>query len=76
MKAAVVNHLSPKKLLNTKWTAVTPVNREKHFLVTAVRRDAFQHPVTVTLEAVHTRHETDMHWRELRDAGRWKAGWL
>jgi hypothetical protein len=25
------NPLSPKKLLMTKWTAVTPRNREKHF---------------------------------------------
>lgn len=28
--------LSSKKLLQTKWTAVTPRNKEKHFLVTKV----------------------------------------
>ena len=27
---------SAKKLLLSKWTAVTPVNREKHFLVVKV----------------------------------------
>ena len=30
------NALSPKKLLHTKWTAVAPRNKEKHFLVTKV----------------------------------------
>ena len=30
------NRLSPKKLLLTKWTAVKPRNREKHFVVTRV----------------------------------------
>jgi hypothetical protein len=31
------NRLSPKKLLLSKWTAVQPLNREKHFVV--VRRE-------------------------------------
>lgn len=25
---------NPKKLLNSKWTAVTPTHKENHFLVT------------------------------------------
>ena len=29
-----MNPLNPKKLLNSKWTAVKPRNKEKHFLVT------------------------------------------
>jgi hypothetical protein len=39
-----MNTLHPKKLLLTKWTAVQPVARQKHFVVTKVieseRRDA------------------------------------
>ena len=31
-----MNALNPKKLLNSKWTSVNPVNKEKHFLVTEV----------------------------------------
>jgi hypothetical protein len=27
-----MNNINPKKLLNSKWTAVTPVNKEKHFM--------------------------------------------
>jgi hypothetical protein len=31
-----MNSLHPKKLLLTKWTAVRPVDRQKHFIVTKV----------------------------------------
>ena len=30
----------PKKLANSKWTAVLPQQREKHFIVVAVELDA------------------------------------
>ena len=29
-----MNKISSKKLLNTKWTAVTPSSKERHFLIT------------------------------------------
>ena len=31
-----MNKLSPKKLLLTKWTAVKPIAKQKHFLVSKV----------------------------------------
>ena len=31
-----MNPLNPKKLLLTKWTSVTPVAKQKHFLVSRV----------------------------------------
>jgi len=31
-----MNPLNPKKLLLTKWTAVTPLAKQKHFLVSKV----------------------------------------
>jgi hypothetical protein len=31
-----MNPLNPKKLLQTKWTAVKPVAKQKHFLVSRV----------------------------------------
>ena len=37
-----MNRVSPKKLLHSKWTAVEPRNREKHFLVTRVITDGAQ----------------------------------
>ncbi|WP_345778761.1 TIGR02450 family Trp-rich protein [Shewanella sp. Isolate7] len=34
-----MNRLHPKKLLQSKWTKVTPQAREKHFMVTEVDYD-------------------------------------
>ena len=72
---AGVNRISPGKLLHSKWTAVAPTNKEKHFIVTAVHSDANGVPQTCTLEAVHSGRESELDWRELRDNGRWQIGW-
>lgn len=72
---ALMNRVSPKKLLNTKWTAARPQNKEKHFLVTAVHSDEAGLPQKVTIEAVYSNRETELDWRELQDAGRWLPGW-
>lgn len=71
------NPLSPKKLLLTKWTAVQPVNREKHFVVVRVIEPEppavrIEH---VELQAVHSGRVRLLHWRELTDAGVWRQGW-
>ena len=72
------NPLSPKKLLLTKWTAVTPRNREKHFAVVRVIEP--EPPSTrveqVELEAVHSRQVYLLHWRELTDASLGRQGWV
>ncbi|PHX31168.1 hypothetical protein AO354_03220 [Pseudomonas syringae pv. syringae] len=34
-----MNQINPRKLLLSKWTAATPLNREKHFLVTELFKD-------------------------------------
>jgi len=39
LKGAALNKINPKKLLNSKWTAVEPKKREKHFMVTEVEFD-------------------------------------
>jgi len=72
------NRLSPKKLLLTKWTAVTPVHKEKHFVVTRVVLP--EPPATriddVELEAVHSRRSVLLRWRDLTDGSRWRQGWV
>jgi tryptophan-rich hypothetical protein len=68
--------VNPKKLLHSKWTAVQPVNKEKHFLVTEVQTDANEVPQTCTLQAVHSGAERTLHWREFKDASRWLQGWI
>lgn len=71
------NDLRPNKLLNSKWTAVTPANKEKHFLVVklcppATPDEAVTH---VVLEAVHTRRVQTLPWRALQDRALWHQGW-
>ena len=69
--------LSPAKLRLSKWTAVSPSRREKHWLVVAVHAPvppALQ-PEFVDLEAVHSRRVVTLPWRALTDPARWLQGW-
>ncbi len=72
------NPLSPKKLLMTKWTAVKPPNREKHFVVARViePEPPSRRVEQVELEAVHSKQVYLLHWRELTDATLWRQGWV
>jgi tryptophan-rich hypothetical protein len=72
------NPLSPKKLLLSKWTAVSPTDREKHFVVTRV---VVPDPPTVRIEwveieAVHSGRSSMLRWRDLADGSRWRQGWV
>ena len=76
--ARTKSRVSPKKLLLSKWTAVTPLDKEKHFVVIrviepelpAVRIDQ------VEIEAIHSRRTFLLPWRELTDSGQWRQGWV
>ena len=69
-----VNH---RKLPNSKWTAVRPVNREKHFLVLDWVRDEDEVPTDeIHIEAVLTKVIRRIYWRELEDSAIWRIGWL
>lgn len=70
--------LSPKKLLHTKWTAVEPRNKEKHFIVTKViePEPPGSPVVSVEIEAVFSKQARIIAWRELTDAARWRRGWV
>ena len=72
---ADMNRVNPKKLLHSKWTAVEPRDREKHFVVTDVQRDEAERITLCVLEAVHSKREIEIDWRKLRDPARWKIGW-
>jgi tryptophan-rich hypothetical protein len=78
MKRPASNVLSPKKLLRTKWTAVEPRNKEKHFLVArVVEPEPPGSPiVSVEIEAVHSKRVRIIPWRELTDAAQWRCGWV
>lgn len=69
------HQINPEKLALSKWTAVAPLNREKHFMVTSVVRDEAERVCGCILEAVMTRREQQVDWRVLKDATRWQPGW-
>jgi len=70
-----LTRLNPRKLLHSKWTAVRPVNRERHFMVTRVRFDEEDRVEECVLEAVTTGREQSIDWRSLRQADDWLQGW-
>ena len=69
------NQINPRKLLHSKWTAVEPMEREKHFLVTDVEFDEEGVVIHCELEAVISHNLYPINWRDLKDASRWKQGW-
>ena len=73
-----INALSPKKLLHTKWTALVPRDKEKHFLVTKVIEPLppGSPVVSIEIEAVHSKRVRVIAWRELKDALQWRRGWV
>lgn len=73
-----MNPVHPKKLLLSKWTAVQPVDREKHFLVARLLLpdDPAAPLVWVELEAVYSGSRRTLAWRELKDVTRWRQGWV
>lgn len=72
------NPLSPKKLLLSKWTAVHPIQKQKHFLVSKVILTEPPDGVIelVEIEAVLTKQAQCIPWRELTDPHVWKQGWV
>lgn len=71
-----MNKLSPKKLLNSKWTAVKPLNKEKHFLITEVEYDEDGVVIHCQLEAILSTRNTAIAWRDLKDSSQWIQGWV
>jgi len=70
-----MNKVSPKALLNSKWTKVKVENKEKHFIITKVEFDEDKKVVLCVIEAVMSRNEYEINWRDLKDSQCWKTGW-
>ncbi len=66
-----------KKLLHSKWTAVSPKNKEKHFSVIKILKnvDDPQLIESVTLEAVMTGRSFKLKPQDLKDTELWLEGW-
>ena len=70
-----MNKINPKKLLDSKWTAVTPCHKEKHFMVTEVEFDEEGIVVSCSIEAVMSKRSIPINWHDLKDDTNWLHGW-
>jgi tryptophan-rich hypothetical protein len=70
-----MNHLNPRKLLLSKWTAASPQNREKHFLVTELFCDEEGTVLEIELQAVMTKRSQTLAWQTLQNDQHWQMGW-
>lgn len=77
MPTKIKAKINPKKLLLSKWTAVTPRNKEKHFIVTKLLLP--ENPLAplefIELEAVYSKRVHVLPWRALNDTDTWRPGW-
>ena len=71
-----MNPISPKKLLNSKWTAVNPQNKEKHFVITDVEFDEDSNVIRCVNQAIISKREVEIDWKSLKDSNVWKLGWV
>lgn len=70
-----MNRINPDKLLMSKWTAVRPSHKERHFMVTRLYYQADDRVSTCLLEAVLTRNSYRLPWADLKDETKWQPGW-
>ncbi len=70
-----MNKINPKKLLNSKWTAVEPKKREKHFMVTEVELDDEGAVISCSIEAIISKRSIPIQWQDLKDMSHWVHGW-
>jgi len=75
VRRVLVNKINPKKLLNSKWTAVRPINKEKHFLVTELKFNEEGDVIHCAIEAVISNRSAPIDWKELQNDHNWLQGW-
>jgi tryptophan-rich hypothetical protein len=73
-----MNPINPKKLMLSKWTAVTPMAKQKHFLIRRVIQPTTEtDPVEwVEIESVFSKATQIIQWRDLQNDEVWRQGWV
>ena len=71
----MMNKFNPKKLLNSKWSAVTVKNKEKHFIVTKVEFNEDDEITHCIIEAIYSNNNYTINWEHLKDSNIWILGW-
>ena len=70
-----MNKINPKSLLHSKWTKVIVNKKEKHFMITSVKFDENKNVIECIIEAVMTKNEYKINWRDLKCIDQWRMGW-
>ena len=70
-----MKQINPNKLLHSKWTAVQPKKKERHFIVTKLIRAENEAIIACELEAVINKHIYELNWQVLKDSTCWLMGW-
>lgn len=71
----LMNKIHPKKLLQSKWTAVIPNAKEKHFLIIEVEYSEEGMVESCVMEAVMSKRQMQIDWRDLKQSDIWLQGW-
>jgi tryptophan-rich hypothetical protein len=73
-----MNPVNSKKLLRSKWTAVAPVNKEKHFMVVSlIEPEVPEAPIVeINIESVYSNNIYQIAWADLKDTTKWRQGWV
>jgi len=61
--------------LLSKWTAVKPQQKERHFIVTKLIRAENEDIIACQLEAVINNNSYEIAWQTLKDSSCWLMGW-
>ncbi|QWD65135.1 TIGR02450 family Trp-rich protein [Polynucleobacter sp. MWH-UH2A] len=71
------NKIHPKKLMLSKWTAVHPIAKQKHFLISKVITPEDPEAIIefVEIEAVYSKKVRQIAWRDLLNSEEWLQGW-
>ena len=70
-----MNKINTKKLLNSKWSAVKPINKEKHFLISELEFDENDKVIHCLIEAIISHLVQPINWEELKESEHWIQGW-
>lgn len=68
--------INQKKLLHSKWTSLSPENREKHFLITRIEQQRDGAVNHCQMQAVLTKRKFLIDVSQLNNSEKWRPGWL
>jgi tryptophan-rich hypothetical protein len=66
---------SPKNMVGSKWTALRPVNKEKHFVVSGQHKSSDETDSEFQIRSILTERIQAVKLSVLQDVTIWKRGW-